>query len=167
MQTKSKSVTKTYRIEDDINSAIQEEAIQTSTSLSSIVNKQLRRYVEFERYTEKFDETIVSTNFLQKIINSVPMEKAFHFYFEINKYSGLYADSLNDFADKIKTIDSKSILFHMSRKDFENWIRSLGDVELARKVGVIKTLNLSGEELRKELIQSIKTRCEELVKYIG
>lgn len=109
----------------------------------------------------------ISKELAQNIIKSVPLDKAFHFYFEIDKYSGLNAVNLNDFAEKIRIIDLKSILFHMSRRDFENWIRSLGDVELSRKMGVIRALNLGGEDLRKELYQSVKTRYDELVKYIG
>jgi hypothetical protein len=102
----------------------------------------------------------------QKILRSVPLEESFNFYNEVDDYSGHYSDSLNDFVEKIMIVNSKSLLFHISRKDFENWINSLGDVELSKKIGIIRTINLDGENLRKKLYQTIKSRSEKLAKLI-
>jgi len=98
------------------------------------------------------------------IISSLPLEKAFYFHTGLNQYSGVYADSLKDFADKIQKIDLKSIEFHMPRKDFELWIHDLGDPELAKKISLIRRTSLSGENLRKEVYETVKSRCEELTK---
>ena len=98
------------------------------------------------------------------ILSSLPLEKAFHFHTEIDQYSGIHADSLKDFADKIKKIDLKSIEFHLPRKDFELWIRDLGDPELSKKIGLIRRASLSGDDLRREVYEAVKSRYEELAK---
>ena len=98
------------------------------------------------------------------ILRSLPLEKAFHFHTGINQYLGVYANSLNDFCDKIQKIDLKSIEFHLPRKDFELWFRSLGDLELAKRMELIRGMSLSGENLRKKVYETVKSRCEELAE---
>ena len=99
-----------------------------------------------------------------EILSPLPIEKAFHFYYDINQYSGVHADSLKDFVDKIKNVDLKSIEFHIPRKDFECWISSLDDIELSKKLGLLRIAGLSGENLRKELYETVNSRYEELKK---
>jgi hypothetical protein len=103
-------------------------------------------------------------NLAMKILSPLPLEKAFHFYYDINQYSDIHADSLKDFVDKIQNVDLKSIEFHIPRGDFEHWISSLGDTELSKKLGLLRTANLSGENLRKELYATANSRYEELKK---
>ncbi len=97
-----------------------------------------------------------------KILTNVPVDKAFHFYSGINQYMNVYANSLSGFCDKIQRIDLKSMEFHVPRGDFENWFQSLGDEELAKRMGIIRNMNLSGEELRKKVYEAAKLRLEEL-----
>ena len=106
----------------------------------------------------------VDKNLAQNILGSLSLEKAFHFYYDLDQHSGVHATSLKDFVDKIQTVDLKCIEFHLSRRDFEFWILSLGDLELSKKLGLIRTANLSGETLRKEIIETVKSRFEELTK---
>jgi DNA-binding PadR family transcriptional regulator len=98
------------------------------------------------------------------ILSSLSLEKAFHFHTGINQYLGVYAKSLEDFVDKIQTINSKSIEFHMSRRDFEIWTHDLGDLELSKKISLIRRANLSGDNLRKRVYETVKSRYEELAK---
>jgi len=98
------------------------------------------------------------------ILSPVSVEKAFHFYYGLNQHSGVHADSLRDFVDKIQNVDLKSIEFHIPRKDFELWIRSLGDLELSKKLELLRMRHLSGENLRKEVYETVKSRYEELKK---
>ena len=98
------------------------------------------------------------------VLQTVPYDKAFHFHDAQNMYLGTYADSLEDFVDKIQTIDLRSIQFHLPRKDFENWIRMLGDIELAKKVELMRLAHLTGEHLRNTLYQTAKTRLDELTQ---
>jgi len=98
------------------------------------------------------------------ILSSLPLEKAFHFYIGVNQYLGVYANSLKDFAEKIQKIDLKSIEFHLPRKDFELWVHDIGDPELSKKISLIRGRSLSGENLRKEVYETVKFRYEELTK---
>ena len=104
-------------------------------------------------------------NLAQNILSLVSLENAFHFYYNIDKYTGVYAISLKDFVDKIQKIDLESITFHLSRKDFENWICSLGDIELSKRLGLIRNAKLSGENIRKKLYETVNSRYEELKKF--
>jgi DNA-binding transcriptional ArsR family regulator len=96
------------------------------------------------------------------ILRELPKEEAFHFYTGIGQYAGVYATSLNDFCDKIQSVNVKSVEFHAPRRDFELWLDSLGDLELARIMSLIRRASLSGENLRKKVYESVKSRCEEL-----
>ncbi|MEM3627119.1 MAG: DUF5752 family protein [Candidatus Bathyarchaeia archaeon] len=102
-----------------------------------------------------------------EILAPMPLEKSFHFYTDIGKPLNIHAISLQDFCDKISKIDQSSIEFHFSRGDFEAWFTGLGDVELARKVMLLREQGISGEQLRKKLYEIAKNRCEELTKILG
>ena len=106
----------------------------------------------------------VDKKLASKILSPVSIEKAFHFYYGLNQHSGVYADSLKDFVDKIQNVDLKCIEFHIPRKDFELWIRSLGDLELSKKLELLRMKPLSGENLRKEVYETVNSRYEELKK---
>jgi len=106
----------------------------------------------------------VDKNLALNLLSPVSVEKAFHFYYGLNQNSGVYADSLKTFVDKIQNIDLKSIEFHVPRKDFELWIRSLGDLELYKKMELLRMKDLSGENLRKEILETVNSRIEELTK---
>jgi len=96
------------------------------------------------------------------ILRELPKEEAFHFYTGIDQYVGVYATSLNDFCDKIQSVNVKSVEFHAPRRDFELWLDSLGDLKLAKIMGMIRRAGLSGENLRKRVYESVRSRCEEL-----
>ena len=107
----------------------------------------------------KVDQELASS-----ILSPVPLKKAFYFYQGINHYLDVYADSLQNFVEKLQTVDLKSIEFHVPRKDFELWIRSLGDLELAKKLELLRMKNLVGEKLRKVLCETVNSRYNELSK---
>jgi len=97
-----------------------------------------------------------------KILRVVPRHEGFHFYKGPGDDTGKVAVSLVDFADKIRSVDIRSINFHFTRQDFEKWMRNvLGDVELSRRISKIKR-DSHGEKLRSEIIQTVKSRIEEL-----
>jgi hypothetical protein len=93
------------------------------------------------------------------ILAHMPQDKSFHFYAGVGKPLSLNAYSLQDFRDKILKVDVGSIEFHMSRGDFEAWFTSLGDVELAKKIALLKEKKMTGEELRIRLHDIISDRC--------
>jgi len=97
-----------------------------------------------------------------KILSHMPADKAFHFYTDMHQYLGVHANSLSDFCDKVEKVSVKSVEFHVSRRDFENWFKSLGDSELAKRMSVIHSMKLHGEDLRKKVHEGVKLRLEEL-----
>jgi hypothetical protein len=99
-----------------------------------------------------------------QILCSVPFERGFHFVTEKKGYTGVTANSLPDFAAKLETIDIDSVLFHYPRGDFQKWIDdTLGDKELASKMCFAKA-DISGEDLRKQLLALIHKRINGLKK---
>jgi len=97
-----------------------------------------------------------------KALSPVPPERAFRFYTGIGQYTDVLAESLEDFLEKLKTIDIKSLEFHASRGDFENWIVGIfGDEELAGNLGKIRESGLTGESLRNRILQAVDERYSE------
>lgn len=102
----------------------------------------------------------------EKILSEVPVKRAFYFYVDYGQYTGKFARSLEDFAAKVKEVESISLSFHLTRGDFQLWIRDLGDPELAYKLNKLKKLELSYEELRERIYLQVTERIKELKKII-
>ena len=100
----------------------------------------------------------------EKILASVPAERAFYFYLDLGRPLNVSASSLAEFGSKLKTINVSSLEFHMMRGDFEKWIYMLGDNELAKSLIKIREANFSGERLRTELVRVVQTRVRQLQK---
>lgn len=97
---------------------------------------------------------------IQKILRTVPHEKAFYFYDGIGKPTGHIAASLTEFCSKINTVPSTCLVFHLKRKDFENWIRkTIRDSQLAKKIGNINPNDFS---LKTKLYATVNTHIKEL-----
>jgi predicted transcriptional regulator len=105
---------------------------------------------------------LLTVGFAKKIVSPLPLEKAFHFFTGIGNYTGTFATSLQDFCEKIQTIDKRSVRFHFSRGDFERWFEFIGDRELAKKTSLLKGQNLSDEQLRQSLYEIVRNRCSEI-----
>jgi len=104
----------------------------------------------------------LNQEFARGLMSPVSKEKAFYFFTGIGDYTGVCANSLEDFCENIRIIDSRSFEFHMNRGDFENWFNGLGDTELARKISLLKMEDLNNEELRKVIYQIVRNRCKEM-----
>jgi hypothetical protein len=100
-----------------------------------------------------------------KILRKVGDMEAFYFSRAFNKYTGQKANSLEEFLQKIKEVDAKSLEFHLYRKDFEKWIEfTLGDFRLAVGLKFLREQKLIGEDLRKRFSLLISKRILELSK---
>lgn len=88
----------------------------------------------------------------------VQAEKMFYFYTDVGVYADRSASDLASFHDVLGDIDIRSIEFHMTRGDFENWIKSLGDDTLAKDVAKLKKKGFSGENLRARLRDTVSKR---------
>ena len=97
-----------------------------------------------------------------KILSTVPYDKAFHFCTSLHHYTQVHANNLLDFGGKIQKMDVESVEFHVPRRDFEAWVQSLGDVELAKRLGLICGMPLHGQELKTKVYETVKHRLDEL-----
>jgi hypothetical protein len=108
-------------------------------------------------------KTPMSYKTVQRIMRRVPYQKGFRFSTRIGEYTGQVATSLEDFAETLKTVDLKSIDFHMERRDFEKWVVSIfGDEELAHIIN--RRSVFQGENRRNELVMAIQNHLKELKK---
>jgi len=96
------------------------------------------------------------------VMRTTPDDKAFYFFWDIGRYTGISAGSLEEFYEKISTAPSKSLEFHFVRGDFERWVREvLGDSHLADMIGSIDR-SLKDKKLRAMLKMKICRRINQL-----
>jgi hypothetical protein len=98
------------------------------------------------------------------ILTQLPPDKAFHFFLGIAKPTHIYANGIIEFCRQIPEVNLDSIAFHVNRGDFEAWLRSLGDLELAARVGFLRRRKFCGEELRIRLLEVANNRCTVLTE---
>jgi len=120
---------------------------------------------EFKEIKEKLEgvalpRVLLPRERIETIMEELPMNRAFYFYLDYGKYTGKYARSLEEFAELVKNVEAASLRFHLSRGDFQTWIRDLGDPELAMEIDGLKRLELEDEELRRSIQQTINGRLE-------
>jgi hypothetical protein len=116
--------------------------------------------IKKKRETQKSRDLEVNTEAV-KILRTLRDEEAFYFYEEIGKPIGERAKSLYDFLEKVKKVKLESLVFHLQRKDFQNWIsKTLDDSKLARKMSRIVPSH--GDNLRIKIQAAIENRIREL-----
>jgi Family of unknown function (DUF5752) len=108
--------------------------------------------------------TKILKNVASNILRSVPPQNAFYFYRAIGAPTGAAARNLPDFLGVINSIDVTSLQFHLGRGDFENWLKMLGDDTLAKQIATLKDRKLRGEDLRIQLVHTVKARLDSLQK---
>lgn len=97
-----------------------------------------------------------------KILSDVPQEQGFYFHLDKEVYTGVYATNLSQFSQLLKDINAKSIEFHLRNKDFENWIRFLGDDILPSQLATLRDKGLPRDALRSEIVSLVSKRLDEL-----
>lgn len=98
-----------------------------------------------------------------RILRNVLREEAFYFFTSIGNYTGESAFSLEEFMNKIKEINIKSLEFHLYREDFEKWVeQTLGDSKLADEIKGVRNLKFVGNALRDRLYNVVSKRIKEL-----
>lgn len=98
----------------------------------------------------------------QQLLAQTSQDRAFNFYIDMHKPLNQTANGLREFAEKLETVDSASLEFHICRGDFEKWFTSLGDMELAKKMTLLQAKGLSGEPLRAKLKDIVNDHCKAL-----
>lgn len=108
----------------------------------------------------------LSRDAISKILGTVVYDRAFFFYEDIGRPTGDFAVSLSDLCSKINTVNAKSLMFHMKRGDFENWVRDIiTDVELSDRMKQLKarkTVWKNDSTLRRKLHVTVMDRIVEL-----
>jgi hypothetical protein len=122
------------------------------------VSSPMKGYYKITELGREVVNALVSSDKAASILTQFDPDKTFYFYSGIGHYSGVRADSLLDFSEKIKDISVESLEFHLFRKDFENWLENIGDVALASKLAAIREKRLSGEKLRDLVYKTVKAR---------
>ncbi|NWG10691.1 hypothetical protein HXY33_02920 [Candidatus Bathyarchaeota archaeon] len=115
-----------------------------------------------ERKTEhrKRQNVKVDTESL-RILRTVGDKDAFYFYEAVGKPTGEVAKNLSDFLDRVKSAKAESLIFHLQRRDFQNWVEKiLGDSKLAKKLGSISPTNSDG--VRTNIYRIVENRIREL-----
>ncbi len=98
-----------------------------------------------------------------RVLRNVNREEAFYFFTSIGNYTGESASSLDEFQQKIKDIDVKSLEFHLFREDFEKWIaQTLGDSKLPDEIEILRNQKITGNALRDRLYFMVSRRLKEL-----
>ncbi len=102
-------------------------------------------------------------SFTSGALRNLSREEAFYFFASIGNYIGESAASLKEFLEKIGSVDTQSLEFHLQREDFEKWVSgTLGDTKLAAQIKDLKNQKLTGENLRTQLCIIIARRHNEL-----
>ena len=100
-----------------------------------------------------------------RILRTLPRKNAFYFFTSVGNYTGQSAMSLEEFANKIREVETTSLEFHFYRGDFEKWTAEvLEDSELTRRISAVKLLEPVGNTLRDQLDFTVSKRLEELKK---
>jgi hypothetical protein len=96
-----------------------------------------------------------------KILRTVGDREVFYFYESIGKPTGEIARNLPDFLDKVKSVNLESLVFHLQRNDFQNWVEKvLGDFKLAAKLGRISSSDT--KNIRMNICTTVDNRIKEL-----
>jgi hypothetical protein len=95
------------------------------------------------------------------ILRTVGDHEAFYFYEAVGKPAGEVARNLFDFLDAVRAVKSESVMFHLGRGDFQNWIGTvLGDSKLVAKLGEISASN--SNDIRMSICRTVENRIKEL-----
>ena len=127
------------------------EAFTVYSKIISDLEARILRELEKPEHTAK------------RLLRRLPVGKGFTFFDDFARPTKLTVQSLSEFCSALKTKDAKSIRFHVERGDFERWLRQIvGDDKLADKIASISEKKLSGEKLRKRVLNAVKRRINKL-----
>lgn len=96
-----------------------------------------------------------------RTLRTVKDQEAFYFYEAVGKPTGELARNLSDFLDKVKAVKSESLVFHIQRGDFQNWVsNTLGDSKLGKELAKISPSD--DNNIRMNVCQTVEDRIDEL-----
>jgi len=96
-----------------------------------------------------------------KVLRTLGDREAFYFYEAVGKPTGQSARDLSGFLESVKSVKPESLMFHLQRRDFQNWVeKSLGDSKLAKRLGMVASSK--SEDARMDVCRAIENRIKEL-----
>lgn len=96
-----------------------------------------------------------------RTLRSLCNEEAFRFYEDVGKPTGETAMSLQDFLQRVETVKLESLIFHLKRNDFKNWVEdTLKDSKLAIKLSKMPVTN--DNRVRTQICSMVRKRLKEL-----
>ncbi len=99
----------------------------------------------------------------KRLLRRVPADKGFRFFYGFASPTNIVANSLEEFYEALKKVSVESIIFHISRGDFERWIANVvGDKTLATKIANLTREQRKKESLRRALLALLRKRIKEL-----
>jgi hypothetical protein len=96
-----------------------------------------------------------------KMLRTLGDREAFYFYEAVGKPTGQSARDLSGFLENVKSVKPESLMFHLHRRDFQNWVeKSLGDSKLAKRLGMVASSK--SEDVRMNICEAVENRIKEL-----
>jgi hypothetical protein len=96
-----------------------------------------------------------------KVLRTLGDREAFYFYEAVGKPTGQSARDLSGFLENVKSVKPESLMFHLQRRDFQNWVeKSLGDSKLAKRLGMVASSK--SEDARMDICRAVENRIKEL-----
>ncbi len=102
----------------------------------------------------------------KKPSNILPISKGSHFFKCVGHCAVVTVNCLEQFLVLLQNMDTGTIRFYYERGDFQKWMKNIvGASELARRMDSIRG-EISGENLRKQLMGIVQTCVVELRKRV-
>jgi len=96
-----------------------------------------------------------------RVLKTVGDQEAFYFYEAVGKPTGELAKNLLDFLNEVKVVKSESLVFHLQRGDFQNWVaNTLGDSKLGKELAKISPSD--DNSTRMNVCKTVEDRIDEL-----
>jgi len=96
-----------------------------------------------------------------KVLRTLGDREAFYFYEAVGKPTGQSARDLSGFLENVKSAKPESLMFHLQRRDFQNWVeKSLGDSKLAKRLRMVASSK--SEDARMNICRAVENRIKEL-----
>ena len=96
-----------------------------------------------------------------RALRTVKDQEAFYFYEAVGKPTGELARNLSDFLNKVKVVKAESLVFHLQRGDFQNWVaNTLGDSKLGKDLAKISPSDDNNARLN--VCKTVEGRIDEL-----
>jgi len=120
--TRKKTITRTFRIRNEWDSVLQEEAARQGVSVNVLLNKLLRKYSLYSRWSNRNNDTSFSQRTLREILKTVQVESLA----EAGAKSGAL-DAINIVNSMGLTLNYESFVYliteHLGGPHFARWFQ--------------------------------------------